>query len=334
VSALRIGIVGATGAVGETLLRVLEERSVPLSHVRAFGSRDRKEAVRFAGNLLDVHATTLDALADRDVVFFAGGESLGEELITELASRGIYCIDNNATFRMRDGIPLLVPEINADALAAHHRILPVGNCTAILLALALVPLRNVAGLARVSVATYQAASGAGRAGLEELEAAQRALVLGEPEPAGALFPAQLARNVVPQIGGFESDGWSGEERKVAAETAKMLGLPSLHIAATCVRVPVRTAHAEAIFVKTQSATTITALYTAYREFSGVHFHPDGIVTPRDVEGRDEVHVARLRVDGQDGRHFALWCVGDQLRKGAATNAVQLLELLLKRGYLK
>lgn len=332
-SALRVGIVGATGAVGETLLRVLEERRLPLAHVAAFGSRERSAAVRYAGDLLDVRATTGEALADRDVVFFAGGESLGEAFVADLAARGIYCIDNNATFRLHDDIPLIVPEINAATLERRHHILPVGNCTAILLALALAPIRDVAGLREVVVSTYQAASGAGRAGLDELDAAQRALALGEPETPALVFPAPLARNVVPQIGTFDSDGWSGEERKVAAETRKMLGLPELHVSATCVRVPVRTAHAESIVVRTERPTDISALRAAFEGAPGLRFHAEGIVTPREVEGGDAVHVARLRADGAEGTRFALWCVGDQLRKGAATNAVQLLELLLARGFL-
>ncbi|MGC8484902.1 MAG: aspartate-semialdehyde dehydrogenase [Candidatus Baltobacteraceae bacterium] len=332
-SALRVGIVGATGAVGETLLRVLEERRVPLAHLAAFGSRNRDAAVRYGGALLDVRSTTGEALADRDVVFFAGGESLGETFFTDLAARGIYCIDNNPTFRLRDDMPLIVPEINAEALEARHRILPVGNCTAIILALALAPIRDTAGLREVMLSTYQAASGAGRAGLEELDKGQRAVALGEREDPAVVFPAQLARNVIPQIGGFDADGWSGEERKVSAETKKMLGLPELAVSATCVRVPVRTAHAESIFVRTERPTTLAQLQAAFEAAPGLRFHREGIVTPRDVEGSDDVHVARLRADGEDGTRFALWCTGDQLRKGAATNAVQILELLIARGYL-
>jgi len=332
-SGLRVGIVGAAGAVGETLLRVLEERKIPLAHVAAFGARPRSAGVCYAGEMLDVYATTAESLADRDVVFFAGGESLGEAFITDLAARGIYCIDNNATFRLHEGIPLIVPEINAAALERRHRILPVANCTAILLSLALAPIRDVAGLREVIVSTYQAASGAGRAGLDELDNAQRALALGEPEAPARIFPAALARNVVPQVGSFDADGWSVEERKVAAETQKMLGLPDLHVSATCVRVPVRTAHAESIVVRTERPTDAATLRAAFARAAGLEFHAEGIVTPRDVEGRDEVHVARLRADGEDGTRFALWCVGDQLRKGAATNAVQLLELLLARGFL-
>jgi aspartate-semialdehyde dehydrogenase len=242
---------------------------------------------------------------------------------------------------MRPGVPLIVPEVNADALRAEHRLFPVANCTAILLCTALRPIRDVAGLRRVRVATYQAASGAGRAGLEELAADERALAAGEPEPPASIFPRRLARNVVPQVGSFDADGWSGEECKVRDESKKMLGLPELQLSVTAVRVPVRTAHSEAVFVETQRPTTRGQLAAAFESAPGIVFHRDGIVTPRDVEGTDDVHVARLRNAfedargdlADDGRDFALWCVGDQLRKGAATNAVQILELLLEKGFI-
>jgi aspartate-semialdehyde dehydrogenase len=199
---------------------------------------------------------------------------------------------------------------------------------------ALAPIRDVAGLRVVRVATYQAASGAGRAGLDELLAGERALADGTDEPAATVFPRALARNVVPQVGSFDALGYTGEERKVAEETRKMLGLPDLRVVATTVRVPVRTAHSEAIFVETERDTSVEELAAGYAKGKGVVFHFDGIVTPRDVEGTDEVHVARLRAeDGSSRRHFALWAVGDQLRKGAATNAVQILELLLEKGYV-
>jgi aspartate-semialdehyde dehydrogenase len=156
-------------------------------------------------------------------------------------------------------------------------------------------------------------------------------VAGEPEPAGSVFPRPLGRNVVPQVGSFDADGWSGEERKVRDESKKMLGLPELQVSVTAVRVPVRTAHSEAVFVETQRETRCAELASAFEASRGIVFHRDGIVTPRDVEGTDDVHVARLRMESP--RTFALWCVGDQLRKGAATNAVQILELLLEKGYV-
>jgi aspartate-semialdehyde dehydrogenase len=315
-------------------VRVLEERKIPVGRLGAFATSPRASAVRFRGAALDVRATTADALRDYDVAFFAGGEDASERFAPALLERGCVVIDNSSTFRMRDGVPLVVPEINAETVRAEHRLFPVANCTAILLCTALAPIRDVAGLRAVRVATYQAASGAGRAGLDELSAGERALALGEPEPAASVFPRSLARNAVPQIGTLDATGYSSEERKVAEETRKMLNLPGLFVSAFTVRVPVRSAHSEAVFVETERATNVAELANAYESAAGIVFHRGGIVTPREAEGDDRVHVARLRAEDESETAYALWCTGDQLRKGAATNAVQILELLLQRGYVR
>ncbi len=330
---MNVAVVGATGAVGETILRVLEERDLPIAELGPFASRAHDAAVRFRGNALDVRPASAEALREFDVVFFAGGEETSEKFAPALVEGGCVVIDNSATFRMRQGVPLLVPGVNADALRAEHRLFPVANCTAIVLCTALRPIRDVAGLRSVRVATYQAASGAGRPGLDEFLAGERAVVRGEPEPEPRVFASRLARNVVPQVGALDASGWSAEEQKISDETRKMLDLPELLVSATSVRVPVRTAHSEAVFLETQRDAAVDELATALEAAPGIVFHREGIVTPRDVEGTDDVHVARLRASFDEGRHFALWCVGDQLRRGAATNAVEILELLLKKGYI-
>jgi aspartate-semialdehyde dehydrogenase len=327
---LDVAVVGATGAVGETILRVLEERRLPIEKLVPFASRARDAAVRFDGGMLDVLATDAGALENFDVVFFAGGEELSDAYAPALVRRGRVVIDNSAAFRLQDGIPLIVPDVNPNAFAASDSLFPVGNCTAIILCSALAPIRDAAGLRSVRVATYQAASGAGRAGLDELYAGERAAVAGEDEPPAQVFPRSLARNVVPQVGAFDASGYSGEERKVRDETRKILGLPELFVSVTAVRVPVRTAHAEALFVETERPVGRETLALAFAASPSLVFHDDGIVTPRDVEGTDRVHVARLRHE-RDGTQFALWCAGDQLRKGAATTAVEILELLLAAG---
>lgn len=288
----------------------------------AFASRARSGGVHYRGVALDVDLATDESLREYDVVFFAGGEDASERFVPALEERGAVVIDNSATFRMRDGVPLLVPEVNAGDLRPEQRLFPVGNCTAIILATALAPIRDAAGLRAVWVATYQAVSGAGRAALDEFDRGDGGVV----------------RNVVPQIGGFDEAGESGEERKVREETCKMLGLPHLEVVATCVRVPVRTAHSEAVLLETERDTTRAELAAALSAAPSIVYHDAGIVTPREVEGSDEVHVARLRgplgTSGDAGRRFGLWCVGDQLRKGAATNAVQILELLVRRGIVR
>lgn len=302
---MNVAVVGATGVVGETILRVLEERNVPIDRLGLFASRER-------GN---VRATTDEALAQYDAVFFASSEDASERYAPPLLDRGAIVIDNSSTFRMRSGVPLIVPEVNADAMRSEHRLFPVGNCTAIILCVALAPVRNTAGLAAVRVATYQAVSGAGRAALEEFDRGEGATV----------------RNVVPQIGSFDGCAYTGEELKIAEETRKVLDLPGLPLYATAVRVPVRTAHSEAVFFETARDTSVLELAAAFKSAPGIVFHGEGIVTPREVEGTDLVHVARLRAEGGSARNFQMWIAGDQLRKGAATNGVQILELLIARG---
>ncbi len=328
---MNVAVVGATGVVGETILRVLEERRLPVGALGAFASRERAGAVRFNGEPHDVRAASERALHGFDVVFFAGGEDASARYAPALVERGSVVIDNSATFRMDRGVPLIVPGVNAEVLRAEHRLFPVANCTAIVLCSALRPIRDVAGLRSVRVATYQAASGAGRAGLDEFLAGERAAVAGDAEPQPAVFARSLARNVIPQVGAFDADGWTSEESKVRDETRKMLGLPGLAVSVIAVRVPVRTAHSEAVFLETERATSVEELGAAFGRAPGIVFHAEGIVTPREVEGTDAVHVARLR---GEGNLFSLWCVGDQLRRGAATNAVEILELLLSKGYVK
>ncbi len=328
---MKLAVVGVTGVVGETILRVLDERAVRVDELGAFASRDRAESVRFGGREVPIRAATPQALAGYSAVLFASSDDASASLAQPALDGGAVIIDNSATFRMRDGIPLIVPEVNADAILPGDRIFPVANCTAIVLVVGLAPVARLAGLRAVRVATYQAVSGAGRAGLDELAAGEQALFAGRADPPPKTFPAAIARNVVPQVGMLDEFGDSGEERKVIAETRKMLRLPNLHIAATTVRVPVRCAHSEAVFFETERDTSVVELSAAFEKAAGVVFHRSGIVTPRDVEGTDLVHVARLRAESDSRRHFQMWLVGDQLRKGAATNAVQILETLVARG---
>ena len=315
---MKIAVVGATGLVGEALLRVLEERRVPASSLGAFASRARNAAVTFRGEKLDVQPTTTEALRGFDAVFFAGGDEPSADFVPKVAGNGCVVIDNSATFRLDPQLALIVPEVNASALRDGQKIFPVGNCTAIILSVALAPIARCAGLTAVNTATYQAISGAGRAALEALEAGT----------------SPVAGNIVPQIGEIDDRGYSVEEAKIQAELRKILELPSLSCAVMAVRVPVRFAHSAAVFFETERPTSTDELADALKTASGLIFHENGIVTPRDIEGRDDVHVARLRGEDESGRRFAMWVCGDQVRKGAATNGVQILELLLERGIVK
>jgi len=332
---MRVAIVGITGVVGEALLRILDERRVAIDTIDGYASRNREEPIPWRGKTITVRAATAASLEQGryDAVFFASSEDASASLAPACLAGGAVVIDNSANFRLDPASPLIVPEVNPQALAAEHRLFPVANCTAIVLSVGIAPIARVAGLRAVRVATYQAVSGAGRAGLDELTAGEQALVHADTEPTPTTFAAPIARNVVPKIGSFDENGETGEETKLRLETRKILGLPQLHLAAMTVRVPVRYAHSEAVFLETERDTTREELAAALAVAPGVVYHADGIVTPREVEGTDLVHVARLRPEGESQRHFQLWVVGDQVRKGAATNAVQILELLMERGFL-
>ena len=332
---MKIAIVGVTGVVGETILRIFDERAIVIDELGAFASRDREFPLHFRGRDWPIRAATPHALASGyDAVFFASSDDASAELAENCARSGAIVIDNSATFRLADGVPLVVPEVNPHAAAAEHRIYPVANCTAIVLCVGIAPIARLAGLRSVRVATYQAVSGAGKAGLEALAREEDGSSESAPSTKSP-FAAPIFRNVIPLVGStIDELGDTGEEKKVAAETRKMLELPSLHIAATTVRVPVRFAHSEAVFIETERDTTVAEIGAALAVAPGVVYHATGIVTPRDVEGQDLVHVARVRAEGDSKRHFQLWIVGDQTRKGAATNAVQILELLVARGFVR
>ncbi len=330
---MKVAVVGVTGVVGETILRVLDERGIEIDELGAFASRERAEPLHWRNRDWPIRAATPEALARGgfDAVFFASSDDASAELARHALEGGAIVIDNSSTFRNVNGVPLIVPEVNPEAATSGDRLFPVANCTAIVLCVALAPLAALAGLRSVRVATYQAVSGAGKAGLEALAEEERAEFTLEQSGAKSPFAAPIFRNVIPLVGSLDERGDSGEENKVASETRKILGLPALHVAATTVRVPVRFAHSEAVFVETERDATVRELARALEDAPGVVYHATGIATPRDVEGQDLVHVARLRAEGDSKRHFQLWVVGDQVRKGAATNAVQILELLIARG---
>ena len=314
-----VAVVGATGLVGETVLRVLEERAFPVGELRALGSaRSSGTRVRFRGRQHDVREGSLAALAGAELVFFAATGELSRTLAPAAAEAGAIVIDKSSTWRMDARVPLVVPEINARALAGHRGIVACPNCTTIGLVMALEPLRRAAGIAHVAVTTLQAASGAGREGLEELAGTPR-----------GTFPRVLAGNVLPQCDRFLDDQTT-EEHKLVDETRKILALPALPVTMTCVRVPVAVGHSAAVLVETERALTPEEALAALRAFPGVRVHAgNDYPTPLEVAGRDEVFVGRVRRDPTHPRRLWLWCVVDNLRKGAATNAVQIAEALLE-----
>jgi aspartate-semialdehyde dehydrogenase len=309
---VKIGVVGATGAVATVTLELLAERG--FDRVRAFASaRSAGRRVAYGRETLTVEEATPDMLADGDLdlCFFSVGTKTSRELVPGAVDAGVVCIDKSDAYRLTDGVPLVVAGVNDDALD-HDPIVANPNCSAIQLACVLKPLHEAAGLARVRLATYQAMSGAGDAGIERLK---------ETKP----LEADLMMDW--DFDGEEFD----EESKLRAETRKILSLPDLPVHATCVRVPVLVGHAQAVWVETEEPLSAAEARDVLS--SAPHVGLDDLPTPRRAAGRDEVLVGRIREDAADGRGLSLWVVNDNLRKGAALNAVQIAELLLARRLL-
>jgi len=329
-----VAIVGATGAVGEVLLQVLAERRFPVGELRPLASgRSAGTTVSFAGRDLVVREATPAAFDGADFVFFAATGALSKELAPEVARRGGVAIDKSNSWRMDREVPLVVPEINPDALEKHRGIVACPNCTTIGFVMTLEPLRRAAGIQSVVVTTLQAVSGTGKPGVEELERQ-----LGETAAGAAAttstYPVQIAHNVLPLCESFRDDGYSTEEVKLVQETRKILAMPDLALSVTCVRVPVRVGHSASMLVETERPLSAAEARAALAAFPGVVVVDDPrenvFPTPQGAAGRDEVLVGRIRKDLSSDRLW-LWQVSDNLRKGAATNAVQIAEEMMHRG---
>jgi aspartate-semialdehyde dehydrogenase len=327
-------IVGATGAVGEVLLEVLAERRFPVGELRPLASeRSAGTTVRFDGSDVAVELARPEALDGADFVFFAATGALSKDLAPEAARRGAVAIDKSSTWRMDPAVPLVVPEVNPQALERHEGIVSCPNCTTIGFVMALEPIRRAAGLRSVVVTTLQAVSGAGKPGIEELHQQVAALGRGE-RVAAKTFASPIAYNVVPLCETFRDDGYSTEESKLLFETRKIMDLPELDVTMTCVRVPVPVGHSATVLIETERPLTPEAARRALAEFPGVRVVDDParntFPTPADVVGSDDVLVGRIRKDLSSDRLW-LWEVSDNLRKGAATNAVQIAEEMMRRG---
>jgi aspartate-semialdehyde dehydrogenase len=336
---LRVAVVGATGAVGRQMIRTLEQRSFPVGELTLYAS-DRSMGVRlpFGGDELEVHGVD-EASWDRiDLALFSAGASVSSELAPRAAGAGTFVVDNSSAFRMAPDVPLVVPEINPEVLRRHRGIVANPNCTAIVAAMAAAPLHWAAGLTSLVVSSYQSVSGAGQKGIRELLEQVEKLrgqeeELSHPDaaalPWGDVFGKTIAYNVIPRGGSFEEDGWTTEERKLVEESRKILDLPDLPIAATVVRVPVIAGHAVSAHMEFGREFTPQDAREALASFPGVRLVDDPgadlFPTPLDAAGRDEVLIGRIRRAGANG--LSLFAVGDNLRKGAALNAVQIAELL-------
>lgn len=326
-----IAVAGATGLVGEKVVRVLEARSFPVKELRLLASEHSEgKEMEFRGQKLVVTKLEDSSFEGMDVAFFALDESLTHKYVPK-AMKHCLVIDKSSAYRLKEDVPLVVPEVNPDRIAGHKNLIAVPNCTTIPLVVVLAPLHHAFGLSRVVVASYQSASGAGRDALEEYRYETEFLALGQPveRPDDSPFPTQLAGNVIPQIGKFHSDGYTVEEHKLIAETRKIMELPDLAISATCVRVPVAVGHALAVVAEFREPVTPEKAHKLLGKSEGiVVLDGNRYPTPIDVVESDEVFVGRIRRDfsSDEGLHF--WIVTDNLRKGAATNAVQIAELAL------
>lgn len=330
-----VAVVGATGAVGEVVLQLLAERDFPVGELRALASgRSAGKKVRYAGREVEVQEARPEAFEGVDFAFFAATGSLSKDLAPEVAKRGGVAIDKSSTWRLDPNVPLVVPEINPDALEKQRGIVANPNCTTTGFVMALAPLHRAAGLRSVVVTTLQAVSGTGKPGVEELERQQEELANGKA-PTTSTYPKPIANNALPLCESFREDGYTTEEVKLLHETRKILSLDeAVQVSMTCVRVPVPVGHSATMLVETERALSPEEARELLAAFPGVVVVDDPskneFPTPADVEGRDEVLVGRIRRDLGSERLW-LWQVSDNLRKGAATNAIQIAEEMVRRG---
>lgn len=327
----RLAIVGATGAVGLELLALLEARGFPHSELRLYSSaRSAGRRLPFAGRELEVQELPQGQL-DADIVFSSAGGSLSREHAWDWAAGGATVIDNTSAWRMDERVPLVVPEVNPEALTASRGIIANPNCSTIIAMMALAPLHRTFGLTRATVATYQAVSGAGAAGIDELESQTRAVLAGE-EPRVEKFQHVIAFNLFSHDSAVAEDGYNEEERKLTFESRKILGAPEVMISATAVRVPVFRAHSEAIHAEFSRPVSPEEAREVLSAAAGVRLVDDAASNtfpmPLSASGQDDVLVGRLRSDLSRPGGLALFVAGDQIRKGAALNAVQIAELLV------
>ncbi len=337
----RVGVLGATGAVGSTILGVLAERDFPAREVVAFASeRSAGREVDFGNGSIQCVVPGAETIKDIDILISSAGGSVSAEWAPRFVEAGAVVVDNTSYWRMHEDVPLVVPEVNPDAAEHHKGIVANPNCTTAVMLTALAPIHRHAGIERLVVSTYQAVSGTGQKAIEELRAQSGQILAGEAVSEPAVYPHRIGFNVMPQVEVFkDGDDYTTEERKVMAETRKILGFgEEVGISATCARVPVVTGHSESINVQTRDDLSPEDCRRIIEEAPGVIVvdDPSGGRYPMPVEaaGRDEVLVGRIRRDPSHERCLNLWIAGDNLRKGAATNAVQVAELLAESGWLK
>ncbi|WP_416672771.1 aspartate-semialdehyde dehydrogenase [Egbenema bharatensis] len=334
----RIAILGATGAVGAELLDLLAERQFPVKRLKLLASsRSAGQRVPFQGEELVVEEVNERSFDDIDLVLASAGGSTSKAWASKIVEAGAVMIDNSSAFRMDAQVPLVVPEVNPDAVATHQGIIANPNCTTILMAVAIYPLHQVQPIQRIVAATYQSASGAGARAMEEVKQQSKAILAGEaPQP--EVFPYPLAFNLFPHNSPLNEAGYCEEEMKMVNETRKIFGVPDLRVTATCVRVPVLRAHSEAINLEFATPFSVAQAREILSQAPGVKLVEDWqsnyFPMPIEASGQDAVLVGRIRQDLSHPNGLELWLSGDQIRKGAALNAVQIAELLAAQGLIR
>jgi aspartate-semialdehyde dehydrogenase len=336
----RVGVMGATGAVGTTILENLHERGFPAREVVAYASeRSAGKELEWGGGTLVVQPLNAETIQGVDVVLSSPGGAVSSEWSPRFVEAGATVVDNTSFWRMYEDVPLVVAGVNDEAAEAHKGIVANPNCTTMVMMMALAPIHRAVGLERFVVSSYQAVSGTGQKAIEELRAQAQAILVGDDPPAPAVYPHQIAFNVLPQVESFkDGDDYTTEERKVMAETRKILGVgEEVGISATCARVPVFVGHSESINLQTREDLSPEDCRALLEESTGVQVIDDpaagGYPTSIQTAGQDDVFVGRIRRDPSQERTLNLWVSGDNLRKGAATNAVQVAEILVDRGWL-
>jgi aspartate-semialdehyde dehydrogenase len=337
-SKVRVALLGATGAVGTELLELLQSRDFPLADLKLLASpRSAGRTIGFQGEELLVEPVTEQSFDGIDLVLASAGGGISKTWATVAVERGAVVIDNSSAFRMNPDVPLVIPEVNPEAAATHQGIIANPNCTTILMAMAVWPLHQVQPVQRIIAATYQSASGAGMRAMEEVKAQARAILEGETPPTEC-FPYPLAFNLFPHNTPMNDQGYCEEEMKMINETRKIFNSPEIKISATCVRVPVLRAHSEAVNLEFGQPFAVTKAREILANVPGVRLVEDMEANyfpmPIDATGRDEVLVGRIRQDLSHPCGLELWLCGDQVRKGAALNAIQIAELLVTKNWLK
>ncbi|HLR80192.1 MAG TPA: aspartate-semialdehyde dehydrogenase [Bacillota bacterium] len=340
-----VAVVGATGAVGQTILRILEEKNFPIATLKLLSSkRSAGKKISFKNEEVTVEEAIPESFSNIDIAFFSAGGSVSKKLVPKAVEQGAVVIDNTSAYRMDENVPLVVPEVNESDIQNHQGIIANPNCSTIQMVGALKPIQDAFGLSRVIVSTYQSVSGAGTVANEELEKQVESHVNKEPVQAEILpvkgdkkhYP--IAFNALPQIDLFDESGYTLEELKMINETKKIMHAPDLSVAATCVRLPIFTSHAESVYIEVdQDQLSVKDIWNVLEEAEGVILEDDPSTqtypTPLNAENKEAIFVGRVRKDFDVNNGFHLWVVSDNLLKGAALNTVQIAERLVKNNWL-